>query len=149
MDGGASIKKLANIRYKLKPSRSKSQIIYGCSSDEAKALNDGLPVSTHGSKAERYARQRLNAIQMRNIAWELTFKQWLDIWNESGHFAERGRGKGYCMTRIGDTGPYAPNNVEIKTVGENFSESYFKHPWHERFKHRYKSGSGESNQADI
>lgn len=77
--------------------------------------------------------QRSNAAR-RGIGWELTFVQWWKIWRDSGHWEQRGRGQGYCMARIGDTGPYAVGNVEIKTIGENFSESYYKHPWKERFK---------------
>ncbi len=106
--------------------------IYGVTSDELKELNGGMGRSVQGSPAQRYMSQRNNA-NKRGIGWELTFREWLAVWQESGHFHERGRGQGYCMTRIGDTGPYAVGNVEIKTVGQNFSESYYKHPWHERF----------------
>lgn len=79
-----------------------------------------------------YMSQRRNA-GLRGIGWELTFVQWWDVWQRSGHWNDRGRGQGYCMARIGDTGPYAVGNVEIKTIGENFSESYYKHPWNKRF----------------
>jgi hypothetical protein len=36
------------------------------------------------------------------------------------------------MSRIGDTGGYEIGNVEIKTIGENFSESFYKHPQESR-----------------
>lgn len=50
----------------------------------------------------------------RGIGFRLSFKRWLDIWETSGHLHERGRRKGqYCMSRIGDKGPYAVGNVQI------------------------------------
>jgi hypothetical protein len=56
----------------------------------------------------------------RNIPWELTFAQWLQIWVESGHLAERGLGHNkYCMARNGDIGPYSITNVKIVTTDEN------------------------------
>ena len=48
----------------------------------------------------RYQRQRA---KRRGISFLLTFDQWLQIWNASAHFAERGKGHGkYCMSRRGD-----------------------------------------------
>lgn len=60
-----------------------------------------------------------------NIPFLLTFEEWWSIWQSSGHWDERGRGKGkYVMARRGpDIGPYAIENVDIKTHGENISEA--------------------------
>jgi hypothetical protein len=56
----------------------------------------------------------------RNIEWQLTFDQWLSIWEQSGHLAQRGRTKGkYCMSRKGDTGPYSIDNVKIILFEQN------------------------------
>ncbi len=58
----------------------------------------------------------------RGIPFELTFEQWLDVWQASGKLAERGRKKGqYCMARKGDKGAYAVGNVEIILGSENSS----------------------------
>src|ERR1700722_4160767 len=66
-----------------------------------------------------FLRQRCDA-KRRKIPFLLTFDQWLKIWIDSGHLAERGRGSGrYCMGRFGDKGPYAIGNVEIITNNRN------------------------------
>lgn len=69
----------------------------------------------------------------RGIDWNLEFTEWMDIWNSSGKFHLRGRGKGkYCMARYGDTGSYKVGNVYI-TLNETNNldqsinnKSYFK-----------------------
>jgi hypothetical protein len=61
----------------------------------------------------------------RNIAFLLTFKEWLAIWFDSGKWEQRGRGSDqYCMARYGDAGPYAIGNVRICTIAENTSEAH-------------------------
>jgi hypothetical protein len=56
----------------------------------------------------------------RGIQWNLTYDEWLDIWIQSGHFHERGKGKDkYCMCRHGDIGPYEIGNVYITTYSQN------------------------------
>jgi hypothetical protein len=70
-------------------------------------------------KAFQYQRSNAEG-PTRNIPWELTFKQWWNIWKRSGHWDERGRNKNnYCMARIGDAGPYSVDNVLIITNSEN------------------------------
>lgn len=71
-----------------------------------------------------YRHQRNNA-KRRNILWELTYIQWRLVWARSGHWRERGRGKGqYCMARFGDRGSYNVSNVKICTVEENNKEAH-------------------------
>lgn len=75
----------------------------------------------------RYARDRYNvqkhsAVKKRNIAWEITFEEWYQIWLDSGHWKERGRG-GYVMARHGDKGPYRADNVEIKHHIDNMHDT--------------------------
>lgn len=71
----------------------------------------------------RFASQRQNAIR-RGIAWELTLWQWWQIWEKSGRWHERGRGRGYCMCRLNHTGPYAVDNVYIATGVENMQDHW-------------------------
>ena len=60
----------------------------------------------------------------RGIAFTLTFKQWMRIWERSGHLSERGRKCGqYVMARKKDAGPYAVGNVEIILASKNVSDS--------------------------
>lgn len=59
----------------------------------------------------------------RGIAFLLTYEEWFQIWQDSGHWFERGRGANkYVMARFGDIGPYAIGNVKIITGAENVSE---------------------------
>lgn len=75
-----------------------------------------------------YKEQKRNS-KSRGIGFELNFKQWLQIWIDSGKIDLRGRGKGkYCMSRLNDSGPYAEGNVEIKTNQENAAEGFSRRP---------------------
>src|SRR5262245_42046593 len=66
--------------------------------------------------------QRRQAAE-RGILFELTWEEWLLIWQTSGKLSQRGKRSGqYCMARYGDTGPYAVWNVRIITVNQNNSE---------------------------
>src|SRR5258708_20675452 len=61
----------------------------------------------------------------RGIPFELTFEQWMSIWRNSGRLSQRGRGRGeFVMARFGDIGPYAVDNVQIVTTGQNVRETY-------------------------
>ena len=72
--------------------------------------------------------QRAGA-KRRGIAWDFTFEDWMAVWTESGHFAERGRNKGqYVMARNGDTGPYARGNVSIILHSRNMSDAHVNVP---------------------
>jgi len=63
------------------------------------------------------------AAKRRGIIFELTFEEWLEIWEASGHFEERGRGANqYQMARHNDLGPYAIGNVMIITASQNATE---------------------------
>jgi hypothetical protein len=64
--------------------------------------------------------QQKHSATRRGIEFLLSFRQWFEIWQASGHWEERGRGRGkYCMARFGDCGPYAVDNVKIITNAEN------------------------------
>lgn len=81
----------------------------------------------------------------RNIGWEFNFGSWWKVWQDSGKWAERGRGRGYCMSRINDEGPYAPWNVRICTGVENVKEYYDR----ERATHgRVRNGQERYNPAN-
>jgi len=66
-----------------------------------------------------YTRQKCMA-KYRGIDFHLSFDEWNDIWQASGKWNERGRGKGkYCMSRVNDTGAYAVGNVFIQLTTQN------------------------------
>jgi hypothetical protein len=60
----------------------------------------------------------------RDVEWKLSFEQWWDWWQATGHFHERGCRKGqYVMSRIGDIGPYEINNIFCQLHSENLKEA--------------------------
>jgi hypothetical protein len=70
-----------------------------------------------------YASQKRKSA-IRGIEFLLSFDQWWTIWQTSGHWENRGRGKGrYHMARHGDIGPYAEGNVSIIPCEQNISEA--------------------------
>jgi hypothetical protein len=72
----------------------------------------------------KFRRQRANA-RRRFIEWHFTFEEWMEMWQESGQWENRGNKPGqYYMCRKGDVGPYSAANVEIKTISENAKESW-------------------------
>ena len=130
LDGGKAIStfllthdKIAKINEQREKSEAFKRKTWGISLDEWKRIR-----SEFGYKPfQAYMYQRRTA-RTRGIGWEFDFRAWFDFWLESGHWHERGRGKGYCMARFGDSGPYSKENVYICTVGENFSDSYITKP---------------------
>jgi hypothetical protein len=76
----------------------------------------------HGRR--QFRSQRHHAKQ-RGILFFLTFEEWCEIWNRSGHLFERGRGRGkFCMARFNDSGAYQVGNVKIITHETNTSECH-------------------------
>lgn len=82
----------------------------------------------------KFLKQKKKA-RKRNIEWQLTFEEWWNIWQHSGHWEERGKGKdSYCMCRKNDVGPYSIDNVYIETMLVNCSHQIYndKGPYHTR-----------------
>lgn len=70
--------------------------------------------------AEQKYRGQKSHSKTRGIEFNLTFNEWITIWLQSGHWHERGKGKGtYVMSRIGDKGPYEVGNVFIQSNYDN------------------------------
>lgn len=83
----------------------------------------------------RFHEHKHSAAQ-RGIAFLLTFEEWLKIWEDSGHLAQRGNRKGcYQMARYGDKGPYAVGNVRIISLHENVIEACAGNSWNAGRKH--------------
>jgi DNA-binding CsgD family transcriptional regulator len=87
---------------------------WGCNFDQYVMLRDMR------RPTRAFAMQRRNA-RTRGIAWEFNLWQWWSVWQQSGKWAQRGRGQGYMMCRNGDEGPYSIDNVFIATGCENSS----------------------------
>lgn len=71
-----------------------------------------------------YDKQKWQAKQ-RNIEWLFTFDSWVKKWEDSNKWEQRGIKRGqYQMCRFKDMGPYSPDNVIIKTQGENLQDAH-------------------------
>ena len=137
MDGGMAMRSLSRIRSKAESaaaakSRQEQRDFekWGMPTEEIRAIS-AFSRSDTRHPFRKFVEQRRNASR-RGIVWNITFAQWWRIWQESGHWEERGRGKGYCMARWADDGPYSAENVYICTIGQNFSDSYITKPAAER-----------------
>lgn len=68
----------------------------------------------------------------RGIDFQFTFDEWIAWWGDDIH--QRGnRANNLCMARLGDTGPYHPNNVYKCTKAENSSHTHVNKPQCGRF----------------
>jgi len=68
---------------------------------------------------QKYDQHKYRA-ERRGIPFELTFKQWLKIWQDSGHLRERGHRQGqYVMARFLGGGSYKIGNVRIIPAEDN------------------------------
>ena len=81
---------------------------------------------------QQYITQKLNA-RKRNIPFNLTYEQWLEIWGDRINLRGVGRGK-YCMARNNDQGPYSVDNVRIILFEENNKEQHSFLDNHNHFK---------------
>jgi DNA-binding XRE family transcriptional regulator len=90
--------------------------LWGCSYAEYKRI-----LKHPGKPTRAYWNQRRNEKE-RGIGWDFNLWQWWKVWEQSGHWDERGRGGGYCMCRLNDTGPYSVDNVYIATGIENMRD---------------------------
>ena len=72
----------------------------------------------------RYQRARA---RQRGIDWMLSFDQWYQWWQSTGHWEERGITSGkYVMSRFGDQGPYSLDNIFCQTRDDNCREANYK-----------------------
>lgn len=91
---------------------------FGCTYKQYTAL-----LKHAGKPTRAFTMQRSNA-KSRDIGWELNLWQWWSIWRQSGKWASRGRGRGHCMCRLNDVGPYSVDNVYIATGTENMQDHW-------------------------
>jgi len=76
--------------------------------------------------SQKYSVQKCHA-KNRNIEWQFTLESWLEWWGDN--IVNRGRKAGQLvMARIGDIGPYHPDNCIKKTCNENLSEGSLGKP---------------------
>jgi len=127
-DGGKSVRAQRNRVSRDARRDKKSFDKYGCSYEQYRGLvRMGFESQKDGSRTKNttptgaYKSQRKNAIS-RGIEWKITLWEWWGVWDDSGKWDQRGRGKkGYVMCRYGDDGAYEIGNVYIATAIHNSS----------------------------
>jgi transcriptional regulator len=96
--------------------------LWGLTIEQYEAIRQKYgPHSEPASPIRKFTEQRRNA-RMRGVEWRITFAEWWGVWMASDKYNKRGRGEGYCMARLGDTGPYSVDNVEIISNSQNISD---------------------------
>jgi hypothetical protein len=84
-------------------------------------------------KRAAYIKHKCNT-KKRGIPFLLTFEEWLKIWEDSGHFHERGVRHGlgqYVMARHGGDGAFTVGNVIIIPRSEDLSDYLDPEPFSE------------------
>jgi hypothetical protein len=110
--GGAHVKgELKRAAYLAQRDRRYQQR-YGCTHEEWKRLSLAKVCIAY-----KYMRRTAGT---RGIEFRLTLADFWALWEQSGKWSERGRGRGrYCMSRINDAGAYEVGNVVILTNEDN------------------------------
>jgi DNA-binding CsgD family transcriptional regulator len=152
-DGGKSVRSLLvqkeKAEHKKIEGERSSHRVYGCSAKIVETIQGALSKTTYGSPCVTYIQHKKAAFD-KATEWQFTLETWWRIWQGSGKWPLRGRGRDrYCMARIGDTGPYSPDNVHIITNAENSAESYDKHPSQARMAHAIRSYPLTRRQCEI
>lgn len=113
--------------------QARAASLLGVDYETAVALNGGHHFYAHGTRSSVYLHQKRSA-RTRNIEWAINFAEWCAVWDESGKWGLRGRGKfNYCMSRKADTGPYSVENVRIITNEQNIAEGWDVTPGSKRW----------------
>lgn len=138
-DGGAMIQALLNVEdNKIKRAATKERQEqrkrkqWGISIEEWKRIRKEFGYKPFSA----YQTQKKNSAK-RNIEWAMPFNEWWRIWSESGKWGKRGRGYGYQMCRLGDTGGYSPENVYITKGDDNIRDYHLvpanKKKWRRKY----------------
>lgn len=106
-------------------------------------------MTVRGSELYRAFYAQRQAAKQRRVEWQLSFNEWLEVWQQSGRLVDRGRGRGkYCMGRVGDTGPYAVGNVNIIAYEQNSAEQEYS-PERRRVKREQMLGNWRGFRRKI
>lgn len=141
LHGGGAIRSFKNIDTKIDAAKDRNEKsearirkTWGMSlADYAAHVAEYGSSYDKGSPLHKFVQHRKNA-NYRGISWEFTFAGWWAVWQESGKWNQRGRGKnGYVMARWGDgDAPYSVGTVYICTQPENAKDGYIVSPGAER-----------------
>jgi len=115
-DGGQAEIARRGRRDRQKARDARSMRAWGCTHNQYLQI-----LKYEGKPTYAYWAQRKNAIN-RGISWELNLWQWWSLWQQSGYWPERGRGRGYQMCRLNDVGPYSVDNIYIAKGDDNMRD---------------------------
>lgn len=101
-------------------------------------------------RAKRAYGGQKSTAKIRGVEWQFTFETWLQWWLDSGHWHERGRGIGkYQMCRIGDVGPYSPDNCFAGLYEQNVCDGNIGKQHSEEHKRKISKNSGKAKAVSI
>lgn len=123
--GGRAVRSLLSASARLAKSKTqqerqaaRTQRIWGIPVAQQKAIR-----AAHGYEPFHAFTMQRKQSRARGIAWAMTFAEWWGLWQESGKWLKRGRGRNnYCMARWADDGPYDIKNAHICTCKQNGQE---------------------------
>src|SRR3990167_8676990 len=124
-DGGTHVRAARRKTERATLRDAKTITAKGCTWDqlqELRRIGRKMMADSYGHErtpTRAFKMQHLNA-HRDGIGWELTLWQWWTLWQESGHWDQRGRGNGYWMLRLDKSKPYAMCNVAFAKGGEIF-----------------------------
>ena len=113
MDGGAALTSALGRAARLNKIEARYQKRYGCSRAQYRDI-----LRAGGTRA--YSELQRNT-KRDDIKLELTLWQWWTLWQQSGHWEHRGRGRGYWMFRPRSDAPLSVDNVCIAPGDEAMS----------------------------
>lgn len=81
-------------------------------------------------RAPRAFREFLHNSRGRKLSCDMTITQWWQLWQESGHWAQRGRGEGFGVCRLDPNGPMTLSNVHISRGSDQMRRLRREMPGH-------------------
>lgn len=93
---------------------------YKCSREAREKLHEvGRAMQKAGYRRQKWPThvfiQQRNNMRRQGICWELSLLDWWQIWLDSGHWLDQGRGRGkYRLCRVDTSGAYVLGNVEVR-----------------------------------
>jgi len=111
-DGGLRVRSRERVAREATARDARSLDVHGCSHAEYLAIKAAKCAIAGLRPTRAFVMQRNNA-RRRGIAWNLTLAEWWKIWQDSGHWLERGRHR-YGMGRRDNSRGFDIGNVEIR-----------------------------------
>lgn len=125
-DGGAHARRIINRAERQRKREETCMARFGCTLAQYKSLLEysrSMIRAGHGVYATPMGtfRSKRNNVLYNGGEWGFKLWDWWQVWEQSGHWDEKGRGYGkYGMIRIDKTKGYVPGNVKIAKFGQGW-----------------------------